>query len=145
MILLSAVTRNQALTLSPLAALLAFTVGCQGKPEVPLFPVQGQVTVEKVPLTSGIVGLHPDADHGNASKVIAWGTLDEKGTYSVFTEGRPGAPLGQYKVTVIVLTPPEDARAPLPNAIYKKATTTDQHFEVTELPAPGAYDLHLKH
>ena len=141
----SAVTRAQASILSTLATLLACTIGCQGKSEVPLFPVQGQVTVEKVPLTSGIVALHPDTEHGNASKVIPWGTLDEKGTYTVFTEGRPGAPLGHFKVTVIVLTPPEDARAPLPNALYKKLATTDQRFEVTEDPARGGYDLHLKH
>jgi hypothetical protein len=128
-----------------LAVILACTVGCFGRSEVPLYPVQGQVTVEKVPLTSGIVGLVPDADHGNTSRMHTWGTLDDKGTYSVFTEGRPGAPVGAYKVIVILNTPPEEPNVPLPNAKYKTAETTDERLDVMETPSPGAYDLHLKH
>lgn len=128
-----------------LAAILTSTVGCHGKTEVPLYPVQGQVTVDKVPLPSGIVGLIPDTEHGNQSKLRTWGTLNDNGIYTLFTERRPGAPLGFYKVIVNVNMPPEDPKVPLPNAIYKKAATTDLHFEVTETPFQGAYDLHLKH
>jgi hypothetical protein len=128
-----------------LAALLACTVGCWGKTEVPVYPVEGKVTVENVPLTSGIVGFLPDAGKGNTSRVQTWGTLDEKGEYTVSTEGRAGAPLGFYKVIVIVTTPPEEPNVPLPHAKYKTVATTDLHIEVTETADKGAYDLHLKH
>ncbi len=128
-----------------LCAILTCATGCSGNGEVPLYPVEGKVIVDKVPLTAGIVGLIPDEEKGNTSKLQSWGNLDEKGIYTVSTKGRPGAPLGWYKVVVNVNTPPEDPRIPLPNAQYKTVATTDQRVEVTEEPMPGAYDFHLKH
>jgi len=123
-----------------LGVILALGSGCGGKEEVPVFPVQGRVTLDKVPFTSGIVGLHADPERGNAYKgVFPWGRPDAKGNYMVQTQGRDGAPLGAYKVTI---TP--DVDGPQPNRKYAKVETTDLSLEVSEAPEPGAFDLRLQ-
>ena len=125
------------------AALALFLNGGCGSSSAPasLVPVKGHVTVEDAPLTGGFVGLHPDADQGNKLKGVPWGRLDKDGNYTVFFEGKAGAPAGAYKVTVL---PPTDLVGTRPGRKYEKVDDTDLKIEVSESPPSGAYDLKLK-
>jgi len=126
--------------------------GCDSRPPpTPCFPVTGSVTLNKKPLATGTVKFAPDASKGNTSKESAIGLIQPDGKYSLVTNGRSGAPLGWYKVTVEPTAVPGELPAgqapPKPaaiNAKYKKAETSGILIEVTENPKPGAYDIDLK-
>jgi len=114
--------------------------------------VSGKVTYQKKVLTTGNVVFSPDASKGNTSKESAFGFIGPDGSYSLATNGRDGAPLGWYRVSVDPLgmpkeSPPLGAPAPTAppiNAKYKKTDTSGISIEVTETPKPGAYDIELK-
>ena len=148
--------------LSPLVSLrvglfVALVVGVFGlagctPPPAPTFPVTGKITYQKKPLTTGNIIFVPDATKGNSSKESAFGFIGPDGTYSLTTNGRDGAPLGWYKVSVDPLGMPKESpakgapppKAPPINAKYKKANSSGISIEVTENPKPGAYDIELK-
>jgi hypothetical protein len=127
--------------------------GCDSKPPpAPCFPVSGKVTHQKQPLMTGNIYFTPDATKGNSSKEVAFGFIASDGGYSLTTNGREGAPLGWYKVSIDPFgmpkeSPSKDSPPPKPatiNAKYKKADTSGISIEVTETPKPGAYDIELK-
>jgi hypothetical protein len=76
-------------------------VGCDPGPQ-PLAPVTGQVTYQNQPLPRGTIVFVPDADRGNNGP-LAQGIIQSQGRYSLQTEGKPGAPPGWYRVTVIAV------------------------------------------
>lgn len=126
--------------------------GCNtAPPPAPCLPVSGTVTMNKKTLPTGTVRFSPDASKGNTSKESAIGLIQPDGTYSLVTNGRAGAPLGWYKVTVDPNAVPGELPAgqappkpPAINAKYKKADTSGILIEVTENPKPGAYDIDLR-
>ena len=135
-----------------LVAAVAVTAGCKPPPPAPTFPVSGKVTVGKKALTTGFVTYTPDAGKGNTSKESAIGMIGADGTYKLVTNGRDGAPLGWYKVSVNPQgmpsgdTPPPK-ELPKPTAInpkYQKGDTSGISIEVKEQAPPGAYDIDLK-
>lgn len=75
--------------------------GC-GSPVEPLTPFTGTVTLAGKPVAGGVVILHADATKGNTTKHEPRGEIRPDGQFEVSTAGRPGAPAGAYKVTVIV-------------------------------------------
>jgi hypothetical protein len=120
------------------------------------FPVSGKVMLNNEPLTAETttVLFVPDAARGNTSSLEAAGTVDEQGTYTLFTRGKKGALPGWYKV-VVTATELSTASSktplrhrPVPKSLvpgkYGLAKTTDLAVEVVERPAAGAYDLKLK-
>lgn len=127
---------------SLLLALLA--AGCGG----PRYPVAGRVLLQGKPLEgkAGAVMLKPDSDKGNKSAVSPVGVLQGDGTFSVLTNGKPGAPPGWYKVVISATdsgaNPNEDA-PPLLNACYLTEATTPLVIEVVPSPAADRYDLKL--
>jgi hypothetical protein len=135
-----------------LGVAIAATAGCK-TPPTPCFPVSGKVVYQKKPLTTGTVTFTPDMSKGNQSKENAVGMVKEDGTYSLTTNGRDGAPLGWYKVTVNVMAPPAaevpPPGTPLPKAPkfdkkYEKTETSGLSIEVKENAPQGAYDIDLK-
>jgi len=143
-----------------LALSFALVVGC-GKSE-PLFPVSGKILDSKGnPIKEGVVTYVPDEAKGNKSKSNPSGKITD-GSYTITTEGKPGAPAGHYKVTVQADTPgigggtqvdpnPKGA-APLNpggnsqvNPMYKDAKQTDLAKEVKADAPSGHYDLKLTH
>lgn len=105
--------------------------------------VSGKATVAGKPLTRAIIFFAPDKD--NRLRTIPRGTVDDNGVYHLSTDGKPGAPLGWYKVYVGF----EGAKAsrgksaaPVPiNRKYLKAETSPLSVEVVAGPEQGAYDL----
>ena len=84
-----------------LCSAIAGLAGCnKAPPAAPCFPVSGTVTINKKSMTTGTVKFAPDASKGNTSKESALGLIQPDGKYSLVTNGRSGAPLGWYKVSV---------------------------------------------
>lgn len=139
-------------SLSALAALVAASVGCDGKrEEVPLVPVSGVVKLGGAPMPMGTVEFHPDAGKGNTFKGIPKAAIQPDGKYKLISDGREGAPLGWYKVTVSGQGMPDMSKMggdkpPTPPTVpakYAKPDTSGFSFEVKDGAPAGAYDLSL--
>jgi len=93
-----------------LAGFLLLGGGC--KKSEPLYPVTGKVMLGKNKVTEGIVTFVPDESKGNKSKFSPTGKIESDGTYTLMTDGKPGAPAGWYKVIVNTETPGMSATTP---------------------------------
>jgi hypothetical protein len=139
-----------------LSGLLFLASACGGTHMGKLYTVSGQVLLGNQPLgtNNGYVLFKPDADKGNTSSFEPEGVIDEKGNYTLFTQGKKGAPRGWYRVIVTATATPEPVvagsgrrqrpalRMLVPEK-YGQAKTTDLLVEVVETPVSGAYDLKL--
>lgn len=143
-------TRSRAVTLAGLLA-LPFAVGC-GDPGPVLVPVKGSVSVGGKPLAVGSVSFRPDASRGNTSAHHPTGSIAADGSFELVTLGKPGAPVGHYKVLVFADANTDaktnTAAHPKPPAWltdpkYTTEKTTDLRAEVVATPEPGRYDLKL--
>jgi hypothetical protein len=128
------------------ALLAAWPAGCERGPK--LVPVNGQATVDGEPLTTGTLVLKPDRDKGNTSPLEPAGMINPDGTFRVYTNYKPGAPVGAYKVGVQASVPINPgAEYPTYRSLidkrYNDAATSGLTLDVVERPAPGAYDLRL--
>jgi hypothetical protein len=140
---------------TPVALLVALlAAGCGGGNT---HPVSGTVTIDGTPLAArnGLVTFVPDKAKGNVTQDEPAGTVDDRGRYTLYTNGRRGAPPGWYKVVVTGLAdaPTAAAKGPLTQrpvpksavpARYGRAETTPLEVEVVASPTAGAYDLTLK-
>ncbi|MCS7269680.1 MAG: carboxypeptidase-like regulatory domain-containing protein [Gemmataceae bacterium] len=69
-----------------------------------MYPVSGKVTYKGQPLAGALVTLHPkDSNDPRVERPL--GFTQEDGTFTVSTAQKPGAPAGQYVVTVICSRP----------------------------------------
>jgi len=108
-----------------------------------LYPVSGKVTVGDTPLNAGAITFAPDTAKGNTAKSMATGQIKSGGEYSLTTEGKTGAPLGWYKVTIMTNTPGGEKSTIQVNPKYTNPTTTNLAVEVVASPSPGKYDFKL--
>jgi hypothetical protein len=117
---------------------LASLIGCGGDK---LYPVEGTVTVDGTPLAKGSVVLwseKPSAEQPSADV--------ENGKFTIMTKGKPGAPEGNYKVTVngkeeIDSTKPFKTKLVIPPA-YREQAKTPLTVQVTS--APKTVELAVK-
>jgi len=63
--------------------------------------IEGVVTLDGVPLTTGTVTFHP-----LGGGVPAYGVISSNGEYSISTGANKGLVAGKYVVTVVATTPP---------------------------------------
>jgi hypothetical protein len=139
-----------------LVALLA--VGCGDESGIDeIYPVHGRISFDGQPLVeeSTTVLFQPDAARGNDGSLVAVGTVDGDGNYTVSTNGKNGASPGWYTVVVTALaetpqhaTGRKDARSrPVARSLlparYGLAQTTPLAVEVVAEPDEDAYDLNL--
>jgi len=136
---------SRFLFLTVLGGLACLSSGCgDGTPS--LTPVSGKVTVNEKPLTSGSVIYYPNSAKGNKFGGLSVGEINAQGEYTLQTNGKPGAPVGAYKVTVSstgAVTPDNTKptiKSPV-NQQFALPETTPLQVEVVEKAAPGAYDL----
>lgn len=125
----------------------ASNVGCRPKNDA-FTPVEGLVTVNGAPLTTGAVTFHPEVSKGNTTAHIPVGALDGEGRYKLMSATQPGAPLGWYKVTVAAQGPidpknPYAAPKHLISPKYGDVNTSGLSLEVVSQAAPNAYDIKL--
>lgn len=88
--------------LSVCVAILAFICACDKKAETPpqkdTIPVTGKVEYNNRPVAKATVTLH--AEGGSH---VSTGITDDQGNFTLKTYGsKNGAPVGKYKVTVVV-------------------------------------------
>jgi hypothetical protein len=118
-------------------------IGCGGGGGS-LNPVEGKVTVDDKAIAAGSVAFHPDESKGNKSKKVAVGDITD-GSYKLFTDGKPGAPPGWYKVTIAAQTQVDSDKAELAKSLVADKFTDPMETpllkEVTASPSAGAYDL----
>jgi len=147
---------SRLLRLCCLAGLIA-VVGCGADRLGKLSPVEGKVTVNGAALTSGEVRLHPETPPKPGVVAESMAQVGADGSYKVTTNGKPGAPLGKYKVTVTVMQstgdtdPAKSAAAPAPtkespklfNPRFENPGDTPLQIDVVASPSPGHYDLKL--
>jgi hypothetical protein len=126
-----------------IALALFLVAGCDGSGS--LQKVTGKVTVDGAPLTTGSVRFVPDAAKGNKSKDEPAGQIGSDGTYTLITNGKPGAPAGWYKVTVNATEVPESSNPFGGKALvaprFNVPETSGLSVEVVSSPKSGAYDL----
>jgi len=127
--------------------LLAILLSGCGPAATKLVPVSGKITIQGEPLPWGTITLIPDATKGNTSKLQPLGKVTD-GTYTLETDGKPGAPLGAYRVTVSAIKPstPEDGYKPpvwAASQDYLDQNKSGLTLTVVETPPPGAYDIAL--
>jgi hypothetical protein len=140
--------RNQFLPAIFLASFVLLNSGCGGSGKEKLAPVSGKVTVNGKPVTAGWVNFKPDKAKGNTFGGEPIGEINAQGEYTLETRGKPGAPLGAYKIVVTSTgaTTPDNTKPsnkPLLNPTYANVEITPLAKDVVENPAPGAYDLQL--
>jgi hypothetical protein len=106
--------------------------GCSGPNAA---SVSGSVTLDGQPLTTGMVGFHPDGGNGAPAN----GQIDSSGNYSLSTGSDVGLTPGKY-IAIVVATkdPPqpydktgaEIPPIPITPAKYGSTTTSDLRIEV---------------
>jgi len=130
------------------AAVVLLPVGC-GDSGPRLVPVKGTVTVGGKALTRGSVSFRPDKSRDEKGTAEPAGNIEADGTYTMYTNGRPGAPVGKYVVLVVStgdLDPANPSAAPksMIPAKYSSQDSVQFQIEVVESPAPGQYDIKLE-
>jgi len=139
--------------------LLLAGVGCGKQGGAKLYPVEGKILSGGKPVTVGVITFYPQ---NKDTKEKPMATITPEGTYKITTNGKEGAPLGRYKVTVSTMVPPgSDVPAPSSTPIKKdkgprpQGSTVPVNFrylspdsspltiEVVADPQSGAYDLKL--
>jgi predicted small lipoprotein YifL len=121
----------------------AALAGC-GASGPKLIPVSGKVTLDGKPAKEG--GVMFISASNSMSQLV--GSIQPDGTYSIITQREPGAPAGEYRVTVLVTETKKDASGnytglprTLSNKQYSNPNTTPLKIEVQEGAPEGAYDL----
>ena len=93
---LNQVRTSFVLLCGPTLALLA--TSCSSSDT--LHPVQGKVLLDGSPLQGALVTLHPKSG-GDLKTIPSNGLSKEDGTFTIMTGDKPGAPAGEYVVTII--------------------------------------------
>ena len=119
--------------------------GC-GPPGEKLVPVKGTVKVGSEVLTTGTVSFRPDPTENNTTASEPYGQIEPDGSYTLFTQKKPGAPVGKYIVLVTAYEPidPKNPSATPNSLIDKKYRDPAQRLlrvEVSDSPTAGQYDL----
>jgi len=81
------------------AALLLLGVGC-GQDDPTPAPVRGRVYYQGALVTGGTIVFTPDADKGGRGP-LARGDIRPDGSYTLASEGQPGAAPGWHRVTIV--------------------------------------------
>jgi hypothetical protein len=112
----------------------------------PRYPVEGKVMLDGKSLKTGTVVFWAEGTKERSNR-LPQAQIREDGTYSLYTEGNEGAPVGTYKVTVMAeelpdSTKPDKTRLLLPKK-YTQPDSTPLTVKVVQFPDKGAYDLTL--
>lgn len=137
--------RSRLLFLAVLGGVSCLSSGCGAGSS--MTPVSGRVTVNGQPLTKGHVTFHPNKAKGNTFGGVCVGEINSQGEYTLETNGKPGAPLGWYKITVSAMeTTPDNTnpsmQSPVDNT-YALPDITPLEKEVVAKASPGTYDVKI--
>jgi len=119
---------------------LCSLTGCADKAyqEVPVYPVEGRLTVAGAPAQGAYVAFHPTGDVGMTKGNKPFARVDREGNFRLTTyEQEDGAPAGNYRVSVFWPENPE-ARGPSPDRLEGRYSESKSPLTVTIEPAPNA-------
>jgi hypothetical protein len=124
--------------------LIALITGCGPQPEK-LVPVSGKITIQGEPLPYGRLALTPG--DGNTTKSQPIGKVQD-GTYTLETDGKPGAPVGAYRVAIFAIKESTQADGYKPpvwaaSQEYSDPSKSGIILTVFETPSPNVYDIVL--
>jgi hypothetical protein len=128
------------------ASWLLMLPGCGG---LKLVPVSGTLTLDGKPLTGFGLSFMPDNSKGNNERVGCFSRFDAEGRYEIKAEGvkgsdrGTGAPVGWYKVVLIIDLEGMPKVKPKIDAKYLDVDKTPLAIEVVSNPEPGRYDFKL--
>jgi len=93
--------RAARLLLAPFCGLSLAFAGCgESDGRLPVYPVQGTVTLQGKPLGNALIALHP-VDISDPLATSCRATTDANGVFTISTyNANDGAPAGEYKVTI---------------------------------------------
>ena len=112
-----------------------------------LVPVEGKVIFDGSPLPKGSIRFQPDKEKGNTFGSEPIGEIGADGSYKLSTNGKPGAPIGWYKISVNGAgSEIPDSGKPFANKSPLAAKFIDPQksglsVEVVAAAPAGAYDL----
>ena len=144
---------EQSFRMRPFLIALWMTAACIacgcGEEDGPLLvPVTGRVLLGDAPIGPGSLSLRPSADGQNWDQPA--GMIAADGTYQVFTNGKAGAPPGDYTVVVFIHEQPANggsAHPGLPQSLipvrYNDPAQSGLSLRVDPDALPDSYDLRL--
>jgi hypothetical protein len=132
---------SDLLTMCPTLAALcvaALSLGCGANSS--LIPVTGQVLLDDMPLGSGSLTLEPDPVSQSWDRPV--GTIGPEGQFTIFTNGRLGAPPGNYRIVIFAHAETDpgagSAHPGLPASLiaerYQRGETTPLRLSVKNEP-----------
>jgi hypothetical protein len=82
---------------------LAMATGCgDGEDRIDTHPARGAAMFESKPMTDALITLHPVSGEPKTRHLLPRGVVDAEGNYTLGTyRTADGAPVGDYKVTVV--------------------------------------------
>lgn len=86
-----------------------------------LIPCQGNIRYYENPVTGGYV--QTKWLEGTKNATGSRGKLDKKGRFTLYTDGLPGAPIGEHRIAVMVFSDDEERRPLIPEH-YTSVDTT---------------------
>jgi hypothetical protein len=166
-------TPHRVATAACCCGLLILAAGCGGPSLGKLVPVEGKVIMPDgtSPADGQVVFYSIDRDPDAKPQIDVRGPIKEDGSYSLFTNGKPGALEGKYRVVLMkgsrqdvkkpewlkapakYMSQPGQKRGPGSSqsgvwwqvpAQYFSQKTTPLEVEVVENKPPGGYDLKLQ-
>jgi hypothetical protein len=98
----------------PVGLLISFVAGCNTGPA--LYPATGSVSFEGKPVDGASVTFI------SSDGQPAFATTDSSGNYAMLTNGKPGVPAGEYKITVTKVANSSTAKIPTAEDMKKMQT-----------------------
>lgn len=124
-------------------ALVALTLMAGCGPS--LVPVQGKVTVDGQPLTTGNITYYPADGKAQDETNVGYATVQSDGTYKL-ADGKSGIAAGKYKVVITAGMPsnpadPYSVPISLVNSQFSELARTPLEVEVSPDAPADRYDL----
>jgi hypothetical protein len=126
---------------------LVIVMGCNSDPRGKLYPVSGKITLAdgKLLPPNGRVVFVPIQDDPNAPALAnSVGPVGEDGSYTLSTNGKPGAPRGKYRVGLADGKRGNKAWSVVPRKYMVKSKENPLEVEVEANKPEGGYDFQLK-
>ena len=122
--------------------------GCHSNGEL-LIPVEGVVTLDGQPLTSGAISFRPT--QGNLTLHHPTGSIEPNGRFQLYVGSRAGAPPGFYKVVIFANEEQADERGVHPgmpktliDRRYNAPQTTPLSAEIAPQMQSASFDFDLE-
>jgi hypothetical protein len=126
---------------------LVILMGCNSDPRGRLYPVKGKITLpdgKLLPAGGRVVFVYIQDDPNAPGLANSEGKIGEDGSYTLATNGKPGAPRGKYRVGLAAGQRGNKAWSVVPRKYFIKSNASPLEVEVEANKPEGGYDFQLK-